>query len=195
MKSAGCIRATTSREDRAAQRRRWQNPFVERVIGCRLQAPSSAGGGASGVRTMKINVPRTRSLECQSAALQVASCSILVPRDRNVVLARAPTTRATAWNSRRLLQPRWEGYEPAASPRVARTIKKPGPAKYSESGRNGAEHRIRTGDLRLGKALQRMCMPMQRESSRRNLKRLRDQRERQLCKLMQPESTALLTLD
>src|SRR5258708_27172675 len=47
-----------------------------------------------------------------------------------------------------LLQP----CEPAASPRKATLMKKPGPAKHAESGQFGAEHRVRTGDLRLGKA-------------------------------------------
>src|SRR6266850_1879982 len=72
-------------------------------------------------------------------------------------------------------------------------MKKPGPAKRAQSGQSGAEHRIRTGDLRLGKALTRMCTEMQRESSRWNLRRSRSPRARRSCKPMQPESTALLT--
>ena len=39
-----------------------------------------------------------------------------------------------------------------ASPREATPMKEPGPANHAESGRFGAEHRVRTGDLRLGKA-------------------------------------------
>ena len=85
--------------------------------------------------------------------------------------------------------------EPAASPWRATRKKKPGPANYAESGPYGAEHRIRTGDLRLGKALTRMCTEMQRESTRWNLRRSRSPRARQFCKPMQPESTALLTPD
>ena len=42
--------------------------------------------------------------------------------------------------------------EHAASPRTATAMKKPGLANYAESGLFGAEHRVRTGDLRLGKA-------------------------------------------
>ena len=39
-----------------------------------------------------------------------------------------------------------------ASPRRATRMKKPEPATSAESGLFGAEHRVRTGDLRLGKA-------------------------------------------
>ncbi len=59
-------------------------------------------------------------------------------------------------------------------------MKKPGPANYAESGHIGAEHRIRTGDLRLGKALTRMCTEMQLEASRWNL-RPRGARECDSC--------------
>src|SRR5260370_714003 len=64
-----------------------------------------------------------------------------------------------------------EQSDPAASPCEATLMKKPGAAKRAESGQFGAEHRVQTGDLRLGKALTRMCTEMQRESTRWNLKR------------------------
>ena len=69
-----------------------------------------------------------------------------------------------------------------------------GPETLKDSGAIlEAEHRVRTGDL--GKAPMRMCIAMQQESSRWNLRRSRSPRARQFCKPMQPESTALLTPD
>ena len=44
-------------------------------------------------------------------------------------------------------------WKPTTSPFLAKASKKPGPAKYANPGLYGAEHRVRTGDLRLGKAL------------------------------------------
>src|SRR2546422_7292688 len=87
----------------------------------------------------------------------------------------------------------WNGCQPAASPCQATPMKKPGPAKYAESGPFGAEQRVRTGDLRLGKAPTRTCTEMQRESTRWNLRRSRSHRARQICKPMQLGSTARLT--
>jgi hypothetical protein len=74
-------------------------------------------------------------------------------------------------------------------------MKKPGPANIAESGQFGAEHRLRTGDLRLGKALTKMCKAMQRESTLRNFSRRRALLARGLCQPMQRDAARLLTQD
>jgi hypothetical protein len=59
----------------------------------------------------------------------------------------------------------------------------------------GAEHRVRTGDLRLGKAPMRMCTAMQRESTLRNLSRQPALQGSRLCQQMQRNAARLLTQD
>jgi hypothetical protein len=79
-----------------------------------------------------------------------AASSILVPKSPRPNAWFCRSTRATSWKEGRLADLHWEGCEPAASPCAATAMKKPGPANHAESGLFGAEHRVRTGDLRLG---------------------------------------------
>ena len=74
-------------------------------------------------------------------------------------------------------------------------MKEPGSTKCVESGLIGAEHRVRIGDLRLGKALTRMCKSMQRASTLRNLSRHPALPARRLCQQMQQNAARLLTRD
>ena len=135
-------------------------PSAQRRHSCPALVPKldcQPEGGAGGLRTMKTNVPRTRALGrlalCSEPASGARQCSIFVPRDRNVALARAPTTRATGWKSRQLRQPRREPCEPATvALRGEKNKKDRTPISTREPSIFGAEHRIRTGDLRLGKA-------------------------------------------
>ena len=73
----------------------------------------------------------------------------------------------------------------------------PGPARHALGNRAlvGAEHRVRTGDLRLGKALTKMCKAMQRESTLRNFSRRPALLTRRLCQPMQQDAARLLTQD
>jgi hypothetical protein len=76
--------------------------------------------------------------------------------------------------------------------------KRPGPRENPETNRVlvlGAEHRVRTGDLRLGKALLRSCKPMQSESTLRNLSRRPTLLKCRLCQQMQRNASGLLTQD
>jgi hypothetical protein len=59
----------------------------------------------------------------------------------------------------------------------------------------GAEHRVRTGDLRLGRAMTRICKPMQRESTLWNLSRHPALPASRLCQQMQQNAARLLTRD
>ena len=59
----------------------------------------------------------------------------------------------------------------------------------------GAEHRVRTGDLRLGKALRRICRPMQREATLRNRSRRPARPYPRMCQQMHRNAAGLLTQD
>src|SRR5207248_7062987 len=59
----------------------------------------------------------------------------------------------------------------------------------------GAEHRVRTGDLRLGKAIPRICRPMESEATLRNLSRHTARPQPQICQPMHRNAAALLTQD
>src|SRR5471030_2085679 len=114
--------------------------------------PPLRSGGRRG--RLIVNVVPPFSVEVTSmvplcAEKHASKCSTNVPKPgRELSARRAPhsqTLRKTG-----LVPPSANRCEPSTSPRNATPLKKPGTANVADSGQIGAEHQIRTGDLRLG---------------------------------------------